>query len=404
MTEPMPATIPDPAGADPHIGQASKPKPAWLQVLIALIALYLFIAAVGMIGTGLKCIAKDDAGRNFLHWVFSLVSSPISGLFIGLLVTSLVQSSSFTTSMVVGLVASGDLALVQAIPVIMGANIGTSVTNLLVSMAHVSRRLEFRRSLGGAIVHDFFNVLSVLTLLPLEVAFGVISRPTAWVAGVLGNTRLFAVDPTKQIGILKEAFGAIGKMFQWLTVAIAGFSPIAGGAIVAAIALILLFASLWVLVKILRGLMQRRLSNVFNQTIFRYPIIAFIVGIVVTAAVQSSSVTTSIVVPLVGAGVLRIQQIYPYTLGANIGTTVTAILAALGTGSAAGMACALGHLLFNLYGVAIFWPLQFVPISLAQGFAKIAARRRMIAVAFLIGFFFLLPIGSIILIRWLSAA
>ena len=106
---------------------------------------------------------------------------------------------------------------------------------------------------------------------------------------------------------------------------------------------------------------------------------------------------------LVGAGILRIRQVYPYTLGANIGTTCTAVLAALGTGSAPGMACAVAHLLFNVYGTIIFWPLQVIPISLAKGLARVAARRRIAAVIFLVGLFFVVPLVAIVVIRWISA-
>ncbi|MBN1554438.1 MAG: Na/Pi cotransporter family protein, partial [Phycisphaerae bacterium] len=113
----------------------------YVRGLVAIAALYLFIASVNMIGAGLKVIAKDDAGGNFLNMLFGLIAeNPFMGLFVGLLVTSLVQSSSFTTSMTVGLVATGDLSLTAAIPIVMGANIGTSVTNILVSLAHVRHR------------------------------------------------------------------------------------------------------------------------------------------------------------------------------------------------------------------------------------------------------------------------
>jgi sodium-dependent phosphate cotransporter len=376
--------------------------PNWLRGLIAVAALYLFISSVSMIGTGLKSVARDDAGAEFLNGLFAQISDPMTGLFTGLLVTSLVQSSSFTTSMTVGLVAVGDISLTAAVPIIMGANIGTSVTNLLVSMSHVRRRREFRRSLGGAIVHDFFNVLSVMILLPMEYAWGIISKLTVWFSGLIGQSRFFQSDPTKQMGVLKKFFGLPGKEIKALVIDALGFTPTLGGAIVAGLAMVLLFTALWLLVKMLRGLMQDRLSGVFSKTLFRNPPVAFAVGILITAAVQSSSVTTSLVVPLVGAGILKLRQIYPYTLGANLGTTLTAILAALGTGSAAAMACAFGHLLFNLYGTVIFWPLQFIPISLAKGFARLASRRRIIAVAFLLGVFFILPIVAIIISRLLS--
>ncbi|MHC4562030.1 MAG: Na/Pi symporter [Planctomycetota bacterium] len=378
-------------------GRASRLR-TWQAGILAIIVLYMFVASVNMMGGGLKSIAEDDAGEKFLDGLFAKVDNPVTGLVIGLLVTSLVQSSSFTTAMTVGFVAAGNISLTMAIPIIMGANIGTSVTNILVSLAHVRRRLEFRRSFGAAVVHDFFNVLSVLLFLPMEYAFGVISRPTKWISGLLEGTSYFSPDAAQKMGLLKTAFKAMGEGYKWLLKHVGGLeSKTVIGAAMAITALVLLFLALWMLVKLLRRLMQDRLSGVFDRTLFRNPATAFTVGIVMTAAVQSSSVTTSLVVPLVGAGLLGLQQVYPYTLGANIGTTVTAVLAALGTGSAAAMACAFGHLCFNLYGTAVFWPLQFVPISLAKGFAGLASRRRYVAIAFVLGFFFVLP-GSIILI------
>ncbi|MBN1556311.1 MAG: Na/Pi symporter, partial [Phycisphaerae bacterium] len=260
--------------------------------------------------------------------------------------------------------------------------------------------LEFRRSLGGAIVHDFFNVLSVLLIFPLEMAFGVISKPAGWISESLGNVRYFSADPTKRIGFIKHAFEAVGDLFKWLMIKVFHVPPQWAGSIIAGLALVFLFVALWLLVKMLRGLMQERLSGAFNKTLFRKPSIAFAVGILLTAAVQSSSVTTSLVVPLVGAGILKLRQIYPYTLGANIGTTITAILAALGLGKAPAMACAAAHLLFNMYGTAIFWPLQFIPISLAKGFAKLASQRRLVAVGYILVVFFVIPILAIVLIEW----
>jgi sodium-dependent phosphate cotransporter len=376
--------------------------PNWLRGVLTVALVYLFISSVKMMGGGLKVIAADPAGDEFLSNLFSLVDQPVNGLFVGLLVTSLVQSSSFTTSMTIGFVAGGQVSLAAAIPIIMGANIGTSVTNILVSLAHIRQRREFRRSFAGAIVHDFFNVLAVLLFLPLEWAFGIISRPTAWVSAGLAQTRMFQSDPTKQIGFIKAFFGLLGSGAKWLVMDGLGLSKPVGGTVVAVTALVLLFTALVLLVRMLRGLMQSRLSHVFDRTLFRRPEIAFVVGIVLTASVQSSSVTTSLVVPLVGAGILKLRQIYPYTLGANIGTTLTAMLAAVGTGSAPAMGCALGHLFFNCYGTAVFWPLQFIPISLAKGFAKIAMRRRLLAAGYVLSAFFVVPIIVIILIRWMQ--
>jgi len=398
--------------ADLTVTQEKRPGQAWLHGLLALLAVYLFVAAINLMGHGLKTIAKVPENETFLKdKVFSLADNPLAGLCIGVLITSFVQSSSFTTSFTVGLVAAGQVSLAAAIPIIMGANIGTSVTNILVSLVHLRRQREFRRSLGGAIVHDFFNVLAVLTLLPLEAAFGVVSRPAGVLAERLGGAAFFSTSPEK-FNFIKIAVEPFTKGTDWLLLDLVGLSKTVGGIVQAALAIGLLFVALYLLVRMLQGLLKDRLSGLFSRTLFRSKWTAFTVGLVTTALVQSSSVTTSIVVPLVGAGILTLPQIFPYTLGANIGTTVTALLAALalvaiaaGAGdarqglAAAGLAVALGHLLFNIYGTCIFWPLKWIPISLARGFAKTASRRRLLAGAYIILVFFVLPVVIIILVN-----
>ncbi len=383
----------------------------WFRSLVIMAALYLFIASINLMGHGLKTVALVPSSKDFMDQLFGYAAHPLAGLCVGILVTSFVQSSSFTTSFTVTLVAAGQINLEMAIPIIMGANIGTSVTNILVSLAHLTRRLEFRRSLAGAIVHDIFNVLSVLILLPLEVAFGIISRPANVLADWLGGKAFFETSP-KKFSFVKMAVKPVSKGLDWLLLDFFGFPPTVAGIIEAAVAIILLFVALFFMVKMLRGLLQGRLSGLFSRTLFRSPSISFIVGIIVTATVQSSSVTTSLVVPLIGAGVLRIDQIYPYTLGANIGTTITSILAglaaaALATGggqamqlaAASGLAVALGHLLFNIFGTCIFWPLKWIPISLAKGYAKLASRRRIMAAVYILVVFLAVPILTILAVN-----
>ncbi|MEI5617209.1 thymidylate synthase, partial [Streptomyces brasiliscabiei] len=88
---------------------------------------------------------------------------------------ALIQSSSTVTSIIVGLVAGG-LPVELAIPMIMGANIGTTVTNTLVSLGHVRYKDEFKRAFASATIHDFFNLLAVAIFLPLEMAFGILEK------------------------------------------------------------------------------------------------------------------------------------------------------------------------------------------------------------------------------------
>jgi sodium-dependent phosphate cotransporter len=96
----------------------------------------------------------------------------------------------------------------------------------------------------------------------------------------------------------------------------------------------------------------------------------------VTATVQSSSATTSLIVPLVGTGVLTVRKIFPYTLGANVGTTITAILASFATGNPVAVTVALAHLSFNILGIIILYPLMFLPIQLAEWAGALATRSK----------------------------
>lgn len=369
--------------------------PPWLRGVVGAIALYLFISSVVMMGIGLKIVGEDK-----LKWLFDLVDDPITGLFVGVLFTAIVQSSSFTTSMTVTAVSTGQLTLPHAMPIIMGANIGTSITGLLVSMGHLRRRNEFRRSLSAASCHDFFNVLCVVLFLPLEVKFRIVSGPVVKLADMLTNMGLS--PGVSKTGPIKMGISAIGNLFKWLLGDVMNVPATWAGAVIAILAMVLLFSALWMLVKTLRSLMQSRLSTVFDKTLFRNPGTAFVVGIVMTAAIQSSSVTISMVVPLVGADILQLSQVFPYMLGANIGTTVTALLAALSLGSPQAIACACGHLLFNSYGTIVFWPLQVIPVGLAKAFGEIAARRRLVAISFILALFFLLPISALLIMKWIG--
>jgi sodium-dependent phosphate cotransporter len=383
----------------------------WQGGLGAIAAVYFFIAAINLMGAGLKTVAGVPEAKQVMDQVFELAHDPLAGLSVGVLITSLVQSSSFTTTFTVGLVAAGQIDLATAIPIVMGANVGTSVTNILVSLAHLRHRTEFRRSLGGAIVHDLFNVLSVSLFMPLEWKFRIISVPADAFARWLGRAAFFTTSP-KEYNIVRWAISPVTRAAQWLLGTALGLDQVALGLVTAALAIVILFAALYFLVRILRGLLRDRLAGLFSRTLFAHPAISFVVGIVTTATVQSSSVTTSLVVPLVGAGVLKIRQIYPYTLGANIGTTVTAILGGLalaataaGQGDAAqtaaafGLAVAFGHLLFNILGTAVFWPLQWIPISLAKGYARLAAERRILAAVYLVVIFLVVPVLTIILVN-----
>lgn len=340
--------------------------------------------------------------RDWLYSVFHYAQNPFIGLLVGILITAVFQSSSFTTSLTVGLVASVGMpeaagaegfGLAQAIPVIMGANIGTSITNCLVSLGFVNRRDEFRRAFACATVHDFFNLLTVAVLFTLEMTTHMLS----WLAihivelfyGAGQLQREAASGGASGLGlILKPVVTAIRQMLESLDL---GRNFV--GITLTVIAAVVLFASLLMLVRILRSLVLKRMESFFDRVLFRNAAIAFIVGLVITAAVQSSSVTTSLAVPLAAAGLLTLNQVFPYLLGANIGTTFTALLAAFATVEPRiGLTLALVHLLFNVIGAMIFYPLRWIPIGMARGLATRAADSRYYAILFIMIVFFGLPL------------
>lgn len=348
--------------------------------LLALAGLvYLFILSIVLLGGTFKLF-----GKEFAEAMFRATSNPIVGLMIGVLATAIIQSSSTTTSIVVGLVASGVLSVEASIPMVMGANIGTSVTNILVSMGSISRRDEFRRAFCGSMLHDFFNVCSVIVLLPLQVYYNLIGRSADLLEGVFSGFGGMTFSSP-----LAAATKPVAKAIINLTGDSAWLS--------AFIAFAMLFIGLRYIVKLLKSMVLSRVERFFQRYIFRTPILSFILGAVLTAMVQSSSITTSIIVPLIGAGVLNINQIYPYLLGANIGTTITAFLASFATGSHSAVSVAFAHLVFNIYGIAIFWPLKRIPIWLAEKMAELTQKSKAVPILYIVIVFFVLP-GVVMLV------
>ena len=165
----------------------------------------------------------------------------------------------------------------------------------------------------------------------------------------------------------------------------------------------LIFAALLGIVTVMRATMQSHVESLVSRALVRNVLVAMLVGVVVTVMVQSSSITTSLLVPLAGAGVLKLEQAFPVTLGANIGTTVTALLAALAAtdvNAAAGLTIALVHLLFNLSGTLLiypFAPIRRIPMYFARKLADVAVESKAWAIAYVIGLFYVIPVVFAIL-------
>jgi sodium-dependent phosphate cotransporter len=130
-------------------------------------------------------------------------------------------------------------------------------------------------------------------------------------------------------------------------------------------------------------------------------IVAMLLGVIITVSVQSSSITTSILIPLAAAGVISLRNAYPVTLGANVGTTITAILAALATDAPEALTIALVHTTFNIVGILLLYPIpkiRDIPIKAAEGLAELAVARKTYAVAYVVFAFIVVPLVGVVIL------
>jgi len=365
----------------------------YYKIGLIFVLIYLFLLSIKLIGTGTELL-----GGDFAQKLIATTSDPFVGLFIGILVTAIIQSSSATTSLVVALVGGGALELSYAIPIIMGANIGTTITNTLVSLGHISWRQEFKRAISAATVHDFFNLLTVVILFPLELKFRYLTNIALFLERGFEN-----VGGVKFTSPVKIILSPVVDFLKYLLFGKFSLDNKTGGIVLIILGVLCLIVSLILLVKNLKKLFMDKAELLLDKYIFRNDFFALCIGVLITTIAQSSSLTISIMVPLAGAGVLTLRRIFPYTMGANVGTTITALLASLavvGEARSAALAVALAHLCFNLSGIAIFYPIRRIrniPIYLAEALADYCSKRRYSVFIYILIVFFVIPLTIIIL-------
>ncbi|XP_073699048.1 solute carrier family 34 member 2a [Garra rufa] len=432
------------------------------KLIMLLGLLYMFVCSLDILSSAFQLVGGKAAGDIFQE--NTVLSNPLAGLVIGMLVTLLVQSSSTSSSIVVSMVSSGLLEVKTAVPIIMGTNIGTSVTNTFVAMTQVADRNKFRRAFAGATVHDFFNWLSVLVLLPLEIATGYLEKLTDLIVESFNiqsgenapdllnvitdplTNAIVQLDESVISGIAtgdpeaknKSLIKVWCKTFSNTTLqnetasnctdfpcwelknvteiinikkcnhifVDTTLSDLAVGLILLACSLLVLCTCLILIVKLLNSMLKGQVAVVIKKimnTDFPFPFawltgyIAIVVGAGMTFIVQSSSVFTSAITPLVGIGVIKIERAYPLSLGSNIGTTTTAILAAMaspGETLANSLQIALVHLFFNLSGILLWYPIPFtrIPVRMAKGLGQITAQYRWFSGFYIIVCFFIFPL------------
>jgi sodium-dependent phosphate cotransporter len=382
--------------------------------------LYFFLFGLELLGTGAKVMSGCKAGE-----LFGDDTNPIAGLMVGILATVLLQSSSTTTSIIVSLTGSA-ISVKQGIYMVMGANIGTSVTNTIVAIGQMGDGDQLERAFAGATVHDMFNFMAVAILLPVEVVTGYLyyftkalvknanpekgekwEGPVKKLVAPLGEKIMIAnkklinavagdadgedscsvgggfypiecgagaptADSCTSVGLIacSKKTGDCPSFFS--KNATQSDDQVAGG-VIFFISICILFFCLIMLVAILQKMLLGMSTRIVYKATDVNGYIAIMIGAGITLLVQSSSITTSTLTPLVGMGVLRLEQMFPLTLGANIGTTGTAILAALVSDGTEPLQVALAHLFFNISGIAIFYPIPFMralPMAAARKLGK----------------------------------
>lgn len=351
-------------------------------ILYILGAFLLFLFALDLMISSLQHLSKTVAETILLA-----TSNPFTGLFIGLLITAMLQSSSTTTSLTVALVASGSITIPNAIPIIMGANIGTTITSTIVALSFINKKKEFKRAVAAGTYHDFFNILTALVLFPLEYYYGFLSGISIWITDTLFVTSNSVVSTSQ----------SNWPLFSGLTTFLINLIPSAF--VVTVIAVILLFSSILIFRKLISDLLEAKSPEAFSRFFFKSPLKSFTWGVLTTAAIRSSTITTSVVVPIVAKKVATLRQAAPFIMGANIGTTVTAFIAAiLNSNTSAAISIAIAHFLFNFIGVCLFFPLPLLsrlPLHLANELGKLTLKYRLAGFVYLLLTFFFIPFSLI---------
>lgn len=348
-------------------------------VLYILGALLLFLFALDLMISSLQHL-----GKNIVETVIQATSNPFTGLFIGLLITAMIQSSSTTTALVVAMVASGSFTIQSAIPIIMGANVGTTITSTIVSLGFINKKKEFKRAVAAGSYHCFFNLLTVVLLFPLEYYYGFLSSLSERVAAYFFTPSL--TDVPHEATHLWSGFDPVVNFLV---------SIVPSGFILIVLSFILLFVSILLFRRIISDLLKAKSPEAFSRFFFKNQLKSFGWGILTTAAIRSSTITTSVVVPIVANRIADLRQAAPFIMGANVGTTITAFIAAtLNSNTRGAISIAIAHFLFNLIGVLIFFPIPFlrsIPIKLAGKLGWLAIEFRVTIFIFILVTFFLLP-------------
>jgi len=373
-----------------------------------LAGIFLFITAIEGVKSSWGLIGSQ--AQQQIITMIEAGTIPVVGVAIGLLATSLVQSSSAvvaaTMASLAGMVASGmpmTSALTFGVPVVLGANVGTTVTNSMVALGHSRDKKEFDTVVPGAIVHDIFNVLNISLFFGLEMTTGLLSKTAVLLSQAVSGAFSIGAGSVLSFDLLrfliekpiiaplaKLLSRTFGHLFGGLALLLVSF-----GGIVLSLSVISSNVKKLVNTTSLKGKISAALKSPFRSVL---------TGTSVCWTLQSSSIATSLALPFLAAKTIDLKDMYAYTLGCNIGTTIdmSQIYGYMASGIA-GISLGVTHILINTIGVTfwLFTPLKHVPPTIAKRIGNVITSNRM-APLFLIGYvgaiFFVLPFSLIFLL------
>jgi sodium-dependent phosphate cotransporter len=350
--------------------------------LFSKFALLLFALGTFLLSLELMVGAFRLIGEGRITEMLSGAANPFVGLFVGLLSTAIVQRSGLVTAMTVVLVGADILSLHNAVPIVMGANIGTTITCMIISMGHVTRKKEFRKAFAGSVLHVFFNLITAIVLFPIEYFWKGLTQLSWFIVSFIESSKeLFSIDLFSFVRLIQPlSDGILALLDFWLW-----------GAVI--LAVLMLVGSLKAFSILLKQLVVGKLFNRVESIVFATDNKALFFGTITTALLQSSSFVTSFIVTLVASNRFSLKKAFPFIMGANIGTTITALLASIGKPQIA-LTLAMVHVLFNLVGVLLLYPIGAVRNGLVEGARRIgraSVQQRLLGFVYVVLVFFIIP-------------
>ncbi|MFC1454619.1 Na/Pi symporter [Candidatus Undinarchaeota archaeon] len=378
-------------------------KSRLFKIFVIFLGIYLFVCALtGFKDSWVMLFAIGGEESMARRLIGGVVQNPFAALFAGILATSLIQSSSATVAITIAMVAAGGITISQSVPLIMGANIGTTVTSTIVSMAYAFRKAEFAKVVPATLVHDMFKFYNVAIFFVLELSFQFLSRIAASISSLMEGMPLVGGFLNGFPDFLDILTAPVVNPMISVIINTLGETPSAA-LMLGVASFILLAYGLKIMSDAVRDLTEAQADHLLKKA-FKNPKRSLLVGFSLCWILQSSSVATSLVIPFVAAGVVKLKEVYHYAMGAALGTTCDAgqIISYLKFGII-GLSVGLVHILLNFFGVIIFSfvpVLKDLPLTSAEKIGDFIVQSKRGAILFIflvVSIFYILPLLVIIL-------